>query len=129
MTAFHAVFRACLDQGGRDALRRDRRTIDVCLTGQFVCTHFAVPLLEHSRNAAIVNLSSFAERARGMRFNVAAMAASMGGNVRVGLEDSLWNGQGRLAKSNAEQVALGRQIIEGLGRAVATREIVSLKCG
>ncbi len=102
---------------------------DVCLTGQFVCAHFAVPLLEHSKNAAIVNLSSFAERARGMRFNIAAIAASMGGNVAVGLEDSLWNGPGQLAKSNAEPVALGRQIIEGLGRAVATREILSLKCG
>src|ERR1700686_288411 len=129
MTAFHAVFRACLDQRGRNALRRDRRTIDVCLTGQFVCTHFAVSLLERSRNAAIVNLSSFAERARGMRFNIAAMAASMGGNVGVGLEDSLWNGPGQLAKPNAEPVALRRQIIEGLGLAVATREILSLKCG
>ena len=41
--------------------------------------------------------------------------AAMGGNVRVGLEDSLWAGRGQLAKSNAEQVALVRQIIEGLG--------------
>jgi uncharacterized protein (DUF849 family) len=122
-------FRACLDQRGRNALRRDRRASDICLAGQFVCAHFAVPLLEHARNAAIVNLSSFSESPSGMRFNIAAMAASMSGNVRVGLEDSLWNGQGRLAKSNAEQVALGRQIIEGLGLAVATREIVSLKCG
>ena len=35
---------------------------------------------------------------------IAAMAAAMGGNVRVGLEDSLWIGAGQLAKSNAEQV-------------------------
>jgi uncharacterized protein (DUF849 family) len=35
---------------------------------------------------------------------VAAMGASMGGNVRVGLEDSLWIGPGRLAPSNADQV-------------------------
>src|SRR5580658_3740966 len=51
---------------------------------------------------------------------IAAQAAAMGGNVRVGLEDSLWSGRGRLAKSNAEQVRMVRQIIEGLGRSVAT---------
>jgi uncharacterized protein (DUF849 family) len=64
---------------------------------------------------------------------IAAQAAAMGGNVRVGLEDSLWAGRGRLAGSNAEQVRMVRQIIEGLGRSVATpdeaREILSLKGG
>ena len=64
---------------------------------------------------------------------IAAMAAAMGGNVRVGLEDSLWSGPGRLAKSNAEQVQLVRKIIEGLGLEAATpeeaREILSLKGG
>jgi len=64
---------------------------------------------------------------------IAAMAAAMGGNVRVGLEDSLWAGPGRLAASNAEQVRLVRQIIEGLGLEVASpaeaREILSLKGG
>ena len=44
----------------------------------------------------------------------------MGGNVRVGLEDSLWSGPGKLADSNAEQVRFARQIIEGLGLSVAT---------
>ena len=39
----------------------------------------------------------------------------MGGNVRVGLEDSLWLGRGQLAKSNAEQVAKARRILEELG--------------
>ncbi|MDZ5451007.1 3-keto-5-aminohexanoate cleavage protein [Labrys sp. ZIDIC5] len=67
------------------------------------------------------------------QFNIAAMAAAMGGNVRVGLEDSLWNGPGVLARSNAEQVARVRQIIEGLGLSVATpdeaREMLSLKGG
>lgn len=62
---------------------------------------------------------------------VAAMAASMGGNVRVGLEDSLWIGPGKLARSNAEQVRQVRGIIEGLGLVVATpadaREILQLK--
>ena len=46
---------------------------------------------------------------------IAAQAAAMGGNVRVGLEDSLWAGPGKLATSNAEQVRAARQIIEGLG--------------
>jgi uncharacterized protein (DUF849 family) len=64
---------------------------------------------------------------------IAAMAASMGGNVRVGIEDSLWSGPGQLAKSNAEQVRLARQIIEGLGLSIATpdeaREMLQLKGG
>ena len=62
---------------------------------------------------------------------VAAMAASMGGNVRVGLEDSLWIGAGKLAQTNAEQVRKAREIIEGLGLEIATpaeaREILQLK--
>jgi len=62
---------------------------------------------------------------------IAAMAAAMGGNVRVGLEDSLWIGPGRLAESNAAQVRQARQIIEGLGLQIATpvdaREILGLK--
>jgi uncharacterized protein (DUF849 family) len=64
---------------------------------------------------------------------IAAMAAAMGGNVRVGLEDSLWIGPGKLAESNAHQVRLARQIIEGLGLEVASpdeaREILALKGG
>jgi uncharacterized protein (DUF849 family) len=65
------------------------------------------------------------------QMRIAAMAAAMGGNVRVGLEDSLWAGPGRLATSNAEQVRIARSIIEGLGLAIATpdeaREILALK--
>jgi uncharacterized protein (DUF849 family) len=64
---------------------------------------------------------------------VAAMSAVMGGNVRVGLEDSLWLGRGQLAKSNAEQVAKARRIIEEVGLHVATpneaREMLKLKGG
>ncbi len=64
---------------------------------------------------------------------IAAMAAAMGGNVRVGLEDSLWIGPGKLAESNAQQVTNVRKIIEGLGLEIATadeaREILSLKGG
>lgn len=67
------------------------------------------------------------------QMTIAALAAAMGGNVRVGLEDSLWLGKGRLAASNAEQVHQVRKIIEGLGHNVASpdeaREILSLKGG
>ena len=62
---------------------------------------------------------------------IAAMAVSMGGNLRVGLEDSLWLGPGQLAKSNADQVRAARQIIEGLGLEIASpaeaRETLKLK--
>jgi uncharacterized protein (DUF849 family) len=62
---------------------------------------------------------------------IAAMGAAMGAHVRVGLEDSLWIGAGRLAESNAQQVRQVRQIIEGLGLEVATadeaRAILALK--
>jgi uncharacterized protein (DUF849 family) len=57
----------------------------------------------------------------------------MGGNVRVGLEDSLWLGRGQLAKSNAEQVAKARRVLEELGLQVATpddaRHMLKLKGG
>lgn len=62
---------------------------------------------------------------------LAAMAAGMGGHVRVGLEDSLMIGRGQLAKSNAEQVRKIRRIVQELGREVATpaeaRVILGLK--
>src|SRR5437762_6515704 len=64
---------------------------------------------------------------------VAAMSAVMGGNVRVGLEDSLWLGRGSLARTNAEQVTKIRRILEELGLQVATpdeaREMLKLKGG
>jgi uncharacterized protein (DUF849 family) len=67
------------------------------------------------------------------QMRVAAQAASMGGNVRVGLEDSLWDGPGKLAETNAAQVRRVRAILEGLGLAVATpdeaRAMLSLKGG
>jgi uncharacterized protein (DUF849 family) len=67
------------------------------------------------------------------QMQVAAIALALGGNVRVGLEDSLWIGPGRLAQSNAEQVLKVRQIIEGLGLDIASpdeaREMLSLKGG
>ncbi len=62
---------------------------------------------------------------------MATMASLMGGNVRVGLEDSLYIGRGQLAPSNAAQVSKIRHILEELGMEVATpqeaREMLSLK--
>ena len=62
-----------------------------------------------------------------------SMAAMMGGNIRVGLEDSLYAGKGRLATSNAEQVSIVRSIIENLSMEVASadeaRDMLALKGG
>jgi uncharacterized protein (DUF849 family) len=55
-----------------------------------------------------------------MQMPMAAMSAGMGGHVRVGLEDSLYIAKGQLARSNAEQVAKVRTIVEALGREVAS---------
>jgi uncharacterized protein (DUF849 family) len=61
------------------------------------------------------------------------MGATMGANVRVGLEDSIYVGKGQLAKSNAEQVAKIRTILEALSLEVATpaeaRSMLALKGG
>lgn len=67
------------------------------------------------------------------QLRIAAQAAALGGNVRVGIEDSIWAGKGKLAETNAEQVTMVRKMIEGMGLSVATpdeaREILSLKGG
>ncbi len=64
---------------------------------------------------------------------IGVQSAVMGGNVRVGLEDSLWIGKGQLAKTNADQVAKIKRILEELGLEVATpddaRRILELKGG
>jgi uncharacterized protein (DUF849 family) len=61
----------------------------------------------------------------------ATQAAMLGGNVRVGLEDSLYIGRGKLATSNAEQVSKIRRVIEELGMEIATpdeaRTMLALK--
>ena len=65
------------------------------------------------------------------QMNIAAISASQGGNVRVGLEDSLWLGPGVLAENSAQQVEKVKGIIEGLGRSTATpdeaRDMLALK--
>jgi uncharacterized protein (DUF849 family) len=62
---------------------------------------------------------------------IATMAAAMGGNVRVGLEDSLWDGPGKLAQTNASQVKRIRLVLEALSLEPATpaeaRAMLSLK--
>jgi uncharacterized protein (DUF849 family) len=67
------------------------------------------------------------------QINLATMGAVMGGNVRVGLEDSIYLGPGRLAKGNAEQVRKIRTILEELSLGIATpdeaRSMLRLKGG
>ena len=67
------------------------------------------------------------------QMTIAAQAIALGGNIRVGLEDSLWLGPGRMAKSNAEQVAKARRLVEEFGLEIATpdeaRAILQLKGG
>lgn len=62
---------------------------------------------------------------------LASIGAAQGANVRVGLEDSLWNGPGRLAESNAVQVRKIRQVLEGMSLEIATpdeaRALLNLK--
>lgn len=62
---------------------------------------------------------------------LATMGAAQGSNVRVGLEDSLWIGPGKLAESNADQVRKIRQVLEGLSLEIATpdeaRQMLALK--
>jgi len=67
------------------------------------------------------------------QMNFVTTGAILGGNVRVGLEDSLYIGKGELAKSNADQVAKIRRIVEDLSLEVATpteaRKRLQLKGG
>ena len=64
---------------------------------------------------------------------IARQGLSLGSNVRVGLEDSLWAGPGRLAESNAQQVTMAREIIAEAGLQIATpdeaRGMLGLKGG
>lgn len=67
------------------------------------------------------------------QFRIAAQSVALGGNLRVGLEDSLWIGKGQLATSNAQQVERARMLVESLGRQVASpddaRALLGLKGG
>jgi len=71
--------------------------------------------------------------AGGSQIRLATMGAAMGSNVRVGLEDSLWAGPGRLAESNVEQVMMIREVLDGLSLGIATpdeaRQMLDLKGG
>lgn len=67
------------------------------------------------------------------QFRIATQALSMGGNIRVGLEDSIWISRGQLAPSNASQVEKARRLVQELGLTVATpeeaRKMLALKGG
>ena len=65
------------------------------------------------------------------QMNFTTLAGLYGGNVRVGIEDSIYVGKGQLAKSNAEQVSKIRRILEDLSLEIATpteaRALLGLK--
>jgi len=87
-------------------------------------------LLKRAADRLFGDLYQFSVLAAGrMQVPMAAMAAAMGGHVRVGLEDNLYIAKGVLARSNAEQVRLIRGIVEGLGREVATPNEVRAMLG
>jgi len=71
--------------------------------------------------------------AGGSQIRLASIGAAMGSNVRVGLEDSLWAGPGKLAESSAEQVMLIREVLSGLSLGIASpdeaRKMLGLKGG
>lgn len=75
------------------------------------------------------SFSAFAAGRDQMQFGT--HSAWLGGHVRVGLEDSLWIGKGRLAESNAQQVRKIRAVLEDLGKQIATpddaRALLSLR--
>jgi uncharacterized protein (DUF849 family) len=93
----------------------------------------------------LMHMKATADRLLGEAYRFSVLAAGrhqmplgtlgiiLGGNVRVGLEDSLTIGRGRLAESNAQQVAKIRRILEELGFEAAApdevREILALKGG
>ena len=86
-----------------------------------------MPVPEH-----LMHMKHTADKLFGRDYNFSALAAGrhqlpmitlsaiLGGNVRVGLEDSLYIGPGRLAKTSAEQVGAIRTILETLGMQIAT---------
>ena len=88
--------------------------------------------MRHTANKLFGNNYEWSVLAAGRhQMSMGITCANMGGNVRVGLEDSLYIAKGEFAKSNAEQVTLARQLVESLGMEVATpdeaREILELK--
>ncbi|MGH8359551.1 MAG: SDR family oxidoreductase, partial [Pseudomonas sp.] len=94
--------------GGVEDIRPEdwRRTIDVCLTGQFLCAHFAVPLLKAAGGGSIVNLSSAAGRF-GYAFRTPYSAAKFG---VIGLTQSLAK---ELGPANIRVNAILPGIVEG----------------
>lgn len=121
----------CYDIGHLDMLRHfvDRGLVEPPFFIQFV---FGVLGGMAAEPEALAYLKAKADRLFGgehlfsalgagrAQMPMAALSASLGGHVRVGLEDNLYIAKGRLARSNAEQVAQVRALVAGLGREVAT---------
>ena len=132
----------CYDIGHLTMLKHfvDRGLIEAPLFIQFVFGVLGgmppepeiLTLLKRSADRLFGDAYQFSVLAAGRaQIPMATMAATMGGHVRVGLEDNLYLSRGVLAESNAAQVILIREIVERLGRSVATpdeaRAILQLK--
>ncbi len=132
----------CYDIGHLDMLRHfvDRGLVEAPIFIQFV---FGVLGGMAPEPEALIYLKAKADRLFGgdylfsvigagrAQMPMATLSASLGGHVRVGLEDNLYISKGRLAETNAEQVSLVRSLVAGSGRPVATpaqtREMLALK--
>ena len=112
----------------------------LCAMGPVLELARVAPLRALRRDFGGAEPDGAAARWRGRALGLAVVSGSLllasiwqAGNLRVGLEDSIWAGKGELATSNTVQVKKVRQIIEGLGLAVASpddaREILALKGG
>jgi len=84
--------------------------------GEAVRPEALMPFLERRRNDTEWMVCAFGKEETACL----ALAASLGGHLRVGFENSLWLGNGRLAGSNAEKVAEICEIVDRIGRPRAT---------
>jgi hypothetical protein len=102
----------------------------VVVTIDFDASTDAARIASVLRENGVVDTEPYRKLGRN-QLRVAAMSVAMGGHLRVGLEDSLWIGPGKLAESNAAQVRKAREIVEGMGLQVATpddaRALLALK--
>ena len=130
----------CYDVGHLYMLRHfvDRGLIDAPIFIQFVMGVLGgIPAepehlthLKKTADSLFGDTYTFSVLAAGrQQMAMAAMAAGMGGHVRVGLEDNLYISRGQLAVSNAQQVEKIRSIVEALGRAVATPDEARVMLG
>ena len=118
---------------GRRPGRHARRFPHLCFTGVVAMLLASVKTALLDVNAEdVMHMRRTADRLFGdayqwsvlgagaSQMRVAAQSVALGGNMRVGLEDSLWAGPGQMSTSNAQQVEAARVLVESLGAEMAT---------